>query len=194
MKKTIIIIGILSFLVFASACSFINNELLGGDDKLSITKKNYLGKELKIDGYYLEDISEYSLEDMDDAYIGSYFFYQNGILLNGRSRKNSLKEINEQEEKYKNGSYYKDVKDSKLSWGLFEIEEKTIRFQRWYPSSGGPLKAYVREGTIINDTTFRITRSYRIVEEAKTEIRSKNELYRFKKLSPKPDSTNVFVN
>lgn len=171
--------------VLLYACSYINNTLLGGDDELFIERKPYLGNELKIDGYYYQE--------SEDLIYARYFFYKNGILLQGGGGGSSIEQIIEKDEMIKNGTYYNTVKNSKLSWGVFEIEGTTIRFEHWYPSSGGPLKAYVRAGTIINDTTFRITQSYRMQSGTKTEMNSKDELYYFKELSPKPDSTNVFV-
>ena len=46
--------------------------------------------------------------------------------------------------------------------GVFIINGQSIKFEKWYPSSGGGLPAYVREGDIINDTTFVISVSYRM--------------------------------
>lgn len=178
--KTAIIISIISILLYTCG------SLLEEDDTLSIEKKPYLGKEFRIDGYYFDKYS-------NDEYRDCIFFYKNGVILNGGGWKYSLEKEKEKEEEYKNGAYYNFAKTSKISWGVFEIDGNTIRFERWYSSSGGPLSAYVREGVILNDTTFRITQSYRMQNGKKTEERSKDELYSFKELSPKPDSTNVFV-
>lgn len=183
--KILILIGLSSILFCACACSFINDTLLGADDELSISKKTYLGKELRTDGYYLKETN--------DKYSNAYFFYKNGVVLSGNAIKNTSEKIKEKEEEYTDGTYYSYVKKDKINWGLFEIEGSIIRFERWYPGSGGPLSAYIREGTILNDTIFKITQSYRMQNEKKTEIRSKDELYYFKALNPKPDSTNVFV-
>jgi hypothetical protein len=88
------------------------------------------------------------------------------------------------------GNAYKEYQ---VMWGVFLIENNSIRFEHWYPSSGGPLKAYVRSGTILNDTTFQITKSYRNKNGEKAEVTSRNEVYHFKQFSPKPDSTNKYV-
>ena len=63
-------------------------------------------------------------------------------------------------------------------------------FEKWYPNSPGQPKVYIREGKILNDTTFHITASYR---PDGSERREKDEIYHFKQFSPKPDSTNNFV-
>jgi hypothetical protein len=74
-------------------------------------------------------------------------------------------------------------------WGVFNIKDNIIKFERWYPGQGAK-KAYVREGIILNDTTFHITKSYR---SNGSELKDADEVYHFRKFSPKPDSTNVFV-
>jgi hypothetical protein len=63
----------------------------------------------------------------------------------------------------------------------------TIRFERWYPGDI-PYRTTISEGKIINDSTFIITRSYKGKHE-----RERNEVYKFRAFSPKPDSTNRFI-
>ena len=152
------------------------------DDKLSIERTPYIGNELRIDGYYYM-----AWEDM----IYPMFFYQNGIILDGGGF--PINEVVERETEYKNGTFYSHVKEIKYSWGVFIIEGNKISFERWYPSEP-PLGAYVRAGDIINDTTFKITEVYRMQNGNKTEVKTLNETYYFKQLSPKPDSTNSFTN
>jgi len=55
------------------------------------------------------------------------------------------------------------------------------------------VKAYISEGSILNDTTFVITSSYRMVDGKKTEVTSRNETCHFRQFSPNPDSTNTFI-
>jgi hypothetical protein len=82
---------------------------------------------------------------------------------------------------------------SKYNYGRFLIENDNIKFERWYPGSP-PLPAYIRSGTILNDTTFVITEIYRMKNGNKTEVETgRNEIYHFKQFSPKPDSTNRYV-
>lgn len=157
---------------------------MGEDDKLSIPKTQYTGKQLRIDGYYY-------LNRTDGTIATRYFFYFNGILLEGVSTIN--KGVDQTEEAFKDGSYYSSAKNDKLSWGVFKIDNDQIQFEKWYPSSGGPTHAYVRAGKILNETTFQITESYRMQGGNKTEVSAKDEVYHFKQFSPKPDSANVFV-
>jgi hypothetical protein len=83
--------------------------------------------------------------------------------------------------------------NSKFNWGVFQVNGANIKFERWYPSSGGPLKAYISSGEILNDTTFLITESYRMQKGNKTELKDRNETYYFREFSPKSDSTNKFI-
>ena len=152
------------------------------DDKLSIQRTDYLGDELRIDGYY------YLL--YGDGYYTAAFFYRNGILFQGAA--GSIDDIEEHENYYLNGYYNNN--NVKYRWGVFKIEENLIKFERWYPSSGGPIHAYVRSGVILNDTTFHITEVYRMQNGEKTDLSTTDEIYHFKQFSPKPDSTNVFIN
>ena len=159
-------------------------KITGEDDKLSIPKTPYTGKQLKVDGYYYRNNGE-------NEYI-IIFLYNDGIIIDaGGGYKKSDVPIFESE--FKTIDFYNRIKQNKLCWGVFQVDGDKIAFERWYPSSGGPTHAYVRAGKILNDTTFQITESYRMQGGNKTSVSSEDEVYHFKKFSPKPDSTNVFV-
>lgn len=168
-------------IVMAYTCT---KDKLFKDDELSIQKMPFAGNQLRTDGYY------YQLKDQ--TFFTIYCFYRNGIILylGGGYSSSQLIEL---ESRIQNGSYYNDAKKYKYFWGIFNIENNNIKFERWYASSGGPLPTYVREGNIVNDTTFNITEIYRIKKGKKTEVANENETYHFKAFSPKPDSTNTFI-
>lgn len=94
------------------------------------------------------------------------------------------------EEKFANGQLYEKLKANKYCWGLFNITGNSIQFERYYPSDNLSKKAYVRSGEILNDTTFRITKSIR---SDGTEEKVKDEIFYFKQFSPKIDSTNNWI-
>ena len=149
------------------------------DDTLSINKKPYTGSQLRTDGYYYNEYVP--------GYLTVYFFYRDGILLYGNSFPEA--ELKNQEEKYRDGKHYTFSKDLKSSWGGYSINNNSIQFERWYPSQP-PLRAYIRSGVIINDTSFHI-KEFKSADGSVIETR--DEIYRFKPFSPKPDSTNTFV-
>ena len=158
------------------------------DDELSLPKQNFTSNQLKINGYYY---NEFSASD-NVVYIRNYFFYQNGVVLDGNAYKKN--DLEDKEKSYKNGSYYINSKDTKYNWGIFVIEGTTIKFEKWHPSSGGPLRAYIEEGEVLNDTTFHISKSYRIQNASKKDEKTRDRTFHFKALSPKPDSTNEFTH
>ena len=152
------------------------------DDKLTISKKPYLGNQLRTDGYYYTEF-ENKMHNIS-------FFYKNGIYLDIGSALNDFKDTNN----YIINKFINERNhiDSKIGWGVFNIENDNIAFEKWYPSAK-PYKAFVRAGKILNDTTFVITESYRAAKGRREEINIINTMYHFKKFSPKPDSSNVFV-
>ncbi len=168
--KLILIKTIVLLLIFGYSCKKTDK-----DDKLSLELNNYNTNEILIDGYYYT-----VLENFEGVIYNRFAFYRNGIVRYLGSTK-SLQEIN-----------FGPV-DAKDAWGVFQIYSNEIKFEKWYPSSGGPLKAYIRAGNILNDTTFVITESYRMHKGKKTEEKVRNETYHFRQFSPKPDSTNSFI-
>jgi len=146
-----------------------------------LTQTLYTGDELQIDGYYYK-YNEYSKIDVR-------CFYRNGIVLNMDGSSLSLEEADEYiRSKFIESSTHPNYEYSK--WGLFVVENQTIKFERYHATDDITKWTYIREGTILNDTTFRITVSYRSDGKEKHE---KNETYHFRQFSPKPDSTNNFI-
>ena len=64
-------------------------------------------------------------------------------------------------------------------YGLFLIKDSIIKIEKW--TVGHNCYPYLREGKILNDTTFYLMH------------REKKEVYHFKQFSTKPDSTNRFI-
>ena len=44
----------------------------------------------------------------------------------------------------------------KLGWGIYEIDNQSIKIQFWASPSGGGYAAPILKGEIMNDTTFTI--------------------------------------
>lgn len=150
-------------------------KITESDDVLTLKRQNYYGNELLLDGiYYTEETT------FDGIIYSRYALYRNGIIryLGSPQNVGSIQFLNG---------------NSKTHWGVFQIDGNEIKFEKWYPSSGGPLKAFIRSGIIVNDTTFHIKKSYRMRNGEKTEIMELDEIYHYLPFSPKPDSTNSFV-
>jgi len=149
--------------------------------KFLIEKISYTGDELRIDGYF------YCIEKQQDSsnkIRNISCFYRNGILLNMGGGASSLKEADEYIRRiFIEGSTNPIYEYSK--WGLFVIDGQTIKFELYYSSDDITKWTYIKEGIILNDTTFHITAFYRS-DGAKKE--KKDEIYLFRQFSPKPDS------
>lgn len=155
------------------------------DEKFTLTKTAYFGSELRIDGYYYK--TYFLKEDTKDIeYIDIIFFYKNGIvLLAGCGEQLEIETL------FTNGEFYNHVKNNPSIWALYSIENDNIKIEALQPMGGIGAPMYIKEGKIINDTTFHLVREYASYNTKDT--RELDETYHLKKFSPKPDSTNVYI-
>ncbi len=178
MKRQIISLSI----ILLTSCLLMFCESL--NQQRYLTLKNYKNnvRNLRLDGYwYRKNVLT------SEAMV----LYENGVLLDLGSHDAST--MFQHWEEFiipliisKKDSYY----DSYSYWGVFETTKDSIRFERYYPPSGGPWIPSIRSGVILNDTTFLITEVRRSYGK---EVRKENLLYGFRRFSPKPDSTNRFI-
>ncbi len=163
-------------------CFSMCNKEKKEDAVLSIERTLYTGNELRIDGYYYHEFAA-----SGKTFLTVDFFYKNGIYLTGYTF--NKEELEEREEKFQNREFYNNIKDEKESWGVFIINNNSIIIEKWYyPYQLHPASTIKYYGTIMNDTTFTITK---IKDE--DGVRERNDIYHFKEFSPKPDSTNKFI-
>ena len=152
------------------------------DEELTLPKQPYAGSELRTDGYYYYT--------MDGEYFRTItFFYKNGVVFRPPSGFHSLQEVDEYviNELVGENRFH----DNQLSWELFNIENDRILFNYWV--SPRPYQCYFLKGTILNDTTFVEQRYYRMEDGEVTDEGNLNETFHFRQFSPKPDSTNIFI-
>ena len=161
--------------LFATSCDYSADN-----DKFTLPRQNFTGNQLRVDGYYYYEYG-------NPVYRSVFFLNRNGVIFDpggGYELTNQVK----REKAFASRDFSKTL-ISELWWGQFVIEDSIIKFEKYYPGDG-PLWSYIKEGVIINDTTFHITKSYR---SNGAELSDENEVYHFLKFSPKPDSTNVFI-
>jgi len=163
----------------SSSCDRERDESL--DDKLTLEKIDYNGNELRIDGYYY-------MKDPKRPQISVLILYQNGIILYGSAF--DIDNTIEMEEQYKDGSIH--AAKYKYNWGVFQINDNQIKYERWVPSNG-PFSAFTYEGIILNDTTFVINKYFRAKDADKKAPSEVLREYHFKQFFHKPDSTNRFI-
>jgi len=174
MRKIIFAITIVVLISNYSCALFCKN------DKLSLPKQPYNGNELRIDGYYYNIYYEQK--------IRTYFFYNDGTLLHDGAG-HDFDKLDEYEQSINLKTATEKRGKMQLLWGVYAIDGNVIKFERWYPDQPC-YPSYVREGIILNDTTFHIIKSYR---SNGSEMSTENSVYHFKQFSPKPDSTNSFI-
>lgn len=80
------------------------------DDVLSITRRDYNGSALRMDGYYYQDYAIPGEENEGLNYIIG-ILYNNGVLMTAGSYPES--ELNQIEDDFKNGKFYSDAKKFK---------------------------------------------------------------------------------
>lgn len=148
------------------------------DEELTMVKTDYNGA-LKINGYYYNKL---------DTGYELYILYKNGIVINNRYTANSLSEI--ENTFLLNESSHEHTQSSKTSWGLFRVTNSTITKQGWRISRcKRPVVEY--RGEVLTDTSFNI-KTY-VDENGETNTIDESTYY-FKAFSPKPDSTNDYIN
>jgi hypothetical protein len=153
------------------------------DEKLNLVKSNYIGNNLKINGFYYGN--------PDTAWnkiirFTTIVFYRNGILnLPGAT------EFDKMESYIESVAQSTILNKTKYVWGLYQIQDSLIILEYWEPAQCGypMIKNY---GKVLNDSTFCITRVEKIKETDKESIEIKEE-FKFRKFTVKPDSIQSFL-
>jgi len=163
---------ILFFLILSSCCY--------EDDLLRNEREDYLGDNLRIDGFYY-----YYFQG---EIRGVTFFYRNGICLeivgdgNKRADPEEVKTLLTEE-------YIEYHRKRKAGWGIFKFVGNTFLIEKWTAPSYGSRATIIESGHILNETSFLITKS----DDSQEGITDSNRTYFFHPYNPKPDSTNVFI-
>lgn len=165
MKTHVFVICLLYILAF-SCCE---------DEDLTIKKTAYTGDEIRLGGCY------YGINITDSNYATYMFFYQDGVMLSFRdiSDITSLNQF----------MYLDDIRKEKTMWSVFSINDSVITTQGWGQPWGHGRPLVTDYGKIINDTTILWYKQ----ENTRTGTYEYNSVVNFRKFSPKPDSTNVFI-
>lgn len=150
------------------------------DEDFSLTREEYSGDEIRTDGYYYN----YYTQGSDLASIT--ILYRNGVVIDGIGGSSLL----EFENRFSNGTFYKNVSKMKDVWGIYRVEDNRIMIETIVAMGGFNRIAYTDYGEILNDTTIHF---YKHKESYKNIFKNMNDTLHFKQFSPKPDSTNVFI-
>ena len=169
-KKAILVVFCILSLVMIG-CSKVVADL-------GMQRKPYLGTNLKIDGYYY---SEPMWKEKESFAVA--VFYRNGVsmlvfLEMGQSPERDF---------LLNESFISDMKSKPHSLGVFSINSHSLEMENLI--GRGFRHTYKSYYEIINDSTFVMKRFIGI--EGSESFH--NLKFKFKKFSPKPDSTSVYI-
>jgi hypothetical protein len=177
--KTILI---LLFAILLTSCSSCKKMNVCKDESLTLSRVEFTGKQLRIDGFYYGN--------PDTAWnnivrFETFVFYANGILYQtGAEEYDKL-------ESYIESLTKTSEQDIKYVWGVFNIENNVIKIEHWWPAQCG-YPVILRTGEILNDTTFVLTKMERRDSQGTTH-KDINQGFYFRQFNTKPDSTNNFI-
>jgi hypothetical protein len=169
-------VGVIILVLQFISCQIFFRE----DDKLTLQRKPYNGSSLKLDGYYYQTY-------LGGKMVEIYFLFKSGVIINAGAF--DINKLNFYEKKFSDSVFVNKIISLKYNWGVFQIDEDSIKFERWYPSEK-PYRTGIREGYILNDSTFVIIKA---INSKGKEI-SKNEIYHFKQFEPKIDSVSKYID
>lgn len=176
MQKLLTLCICLSFL--STSCQRLG---LCKDKEFSFDRIDNTTGKLRLDGYYYSQYFSDSTQDLSLV----CFLYENGIYEGNSSGPNE--EVREGDVEI-DDSFGRN--NAKTSWGIYKIEGDEIEIQFWLPTQLSCHAIQVEKGVIENDTTFIITSTYTTKDD---DVREVNSVFRFVPYSPKPDSTNSFI-
>jgi hypothetical protein len=178
--------NIMNYIIFAMFLSFLSceNTFSCKDEKLSLNRTENSGQELRMDGFYFGNPES----DWENTVLFETFvFYYNGVLL-----QTGIMEFDNMESEIEGLSKTSLPQQSKDAWGIIYINGSNISIEHWLPSRCSK-PAVLREGEILNDTTFVLKKMVRRDSEGTTETDIVQEFH-FRQFDIKPDSTNNFFN
>jgi hypothetical protein len=170
--------------IFMLISVFVTTLLTGcnKDYELEMLRQEYAGNELRTDGYY-----EYKYYPSENNHSYAIFLYRNGVWMTVIGRDvNGVHD--ESEDRLTDEEFISHIKKTKTCWFIFQIKGKDITVQGWEHNTGNGRRILTRYGKILNNTTFELNRE--IIDNKSRVI---NQLYEFRKFSPKPDSTNNYI-
>lgn len=150
------------------------------DAKSDFPRQENISNMIRLNGYYYGDLT-----GNNPSTPSIYLIYKDGICYSGLGSYN----ISDIEDNSLVLSIIEAKRNSKPGWGIYKIENNFIEIQNWTFSTGcKPI--IIQKGEILNDTTIKIT-SWKNSNSDKQHL--VNAIFLFHKYSPKPDSTNNFI-
>jgi hypothetical protein len=147
------------------------------NEKLSFVKTNYFVSQLGFDRYFAHEL------------YWVLIFCQNGIVIHSKIDSSNLSEF---ESKLTNGIFYSKIKNDNTCWRLYKLIANKVNFELLATLSQITCKEpFIHFGDLSNDLTKHISRNKHINGK---EVEPRSDTFHIKQFSPKPDSTNSFIN
>lgn len=178
MKK--IIIALVTAALLASCNLFRLDE---PREDLGLQRRQYTGKELRTDGYYLAKSTR-------ENRLGLIVLYRNGVCLCTYIMKGG-KDIKQyiESDVLQNKAYMRSLFEKPTGIGTFMITKRTIALQAWKYKNKHSTIVVDYIGEIINDTTLRVNT---ITEFDSNTPQFAYDIFHFVPFTHKPDSTHKF--
>ena len=183
MKNQTIIKSDKLILFFTIICG-VGCSIFENDENLSMQRRDYIGNELRTDGYYYY----YQWHNyLNKEQIVVVSLYRNGIIRACGGGYDSFQDFESRIAIINTAT----SNPNKSPWGIFIVEGNVIKYEKWYGARAlEPYRTRIYAGKILNDTTFQITEAYR---PNNSERQVYDWIFHFKQFSPKPDSTTVYI-
>ena len=172
MRKIAKIIVSMSSLILLYACDC-------SDEEFSITRKPYLGNEIKTNGYF------YSYDSTSER-TSIRFFYRNGIVLFGGAYSSS--DLNSIEKELL--EHIEIIRHDKTFWYPFEVKDNTLIIETYYDN---PPSCRLLTQRLFHDIQNDTTIVWKKTDHPGYKDKVHNEVWHFKQFSSKPDSMNVYI-
>lgn len=171
------------FIQIVITCFLLNS--CGENGEFFLCKHAELSIEASSQVNGLKTTGYYSVENTANCTVGNFvFLYRDGTVFQAFCvNDQGIPQFGTPEE----------LQERKLNWGVFRVTNDSIFIENWIPKSCG-VDVNLRNGPILNDTTFLILKSKtRDFSGGLVSEGEMNDTFTFKYYSPKPDSTNSFI-
>lgn len=143
---------------------------------MKMQQQEYLGKGFRTDGYYYSQGEGYSGKHLTDTHTTVLIFYRNGFFSSSGFGTSELREVDDLLTSQRGAMAFLEGS------GYYHVSGDSISIEFWTNTSHFPVPTATVPAKILNDTTLKsnILGHY------------KNDIWHFRQLSPKPDSTTLF--
>lgn len=143
---------------------------------IKMQRQEYSGKGFRTDGYYYNRDKIYYDGRLIDISITSLIFHRNGFICSKSFPDTSLSAIEEELEKIRVSRGFLEGS------GYYKVFGDSISIEFWTNASHFPVPTATVPARILNDTTLK----------SKILGHHTNDIWHFRPLSAKPDSTTIF--